>query len=281
MKKIFFGLGIVLVSVIAVGGTIFAYNVSEPIEEVTSQNQIPKAAIIDQLYSDIPNENFHELAIEYLEGAGYEVDIFNTEQVTVDFYKKLPSMNYDFVIIRSHGAADKTDQDSVTLFTGEKYQEDKYISEQLFGHAKRVTPVYAVTYDTTEDNSEWVIVNDTYRERSSPVNIDASSSEEYFAITPKLIDQAMEGKFSGTTFVLAGCSTMKSSSMAESLVRLGASEVVGWDGDVVSAQNDMVVLGLLEELFVSKVTMSEAIDSVMDKFPLESFGHQSRLNYYN
>ncbi len=280
MKKIIFSLAIASVVIIAVIGSIFAYNISEPTSEVQSQNQIPKAAIIDQLYSDIPNENFHKKATEYLEGAGYQVDIFTTEQVTIDFYKKLPSMNYDYVIIRTHGATDKNDQNSVTLFTGEKYQEDMYITEQLFGHAKRVTPLSLLTFDTTSDNSEWAIVNDTYRERSSPVNTESSSSEEYFAITPKLIDEAMEGRFSGTTFVLGGCSTMKSNSMAESLVRRGASAVVGWDDDVVSAQNDIVVLALLEELFVYKGTLPEAVDSVMEKFPIEKFGGKSRLNYY-
>ena len=279
MKKNHFFLAIVLVVIAGVSGSLFVANMSDSPAENLSANEIPKAAIIDQLYSDIPNENFHKKATEYLEGAGYQVDIFTTEQVTIDFYKKLPTMNYDYVIVRSHGAADKNDHDSVILFTGEKYQEDKYISEQLFGLAKRATPLYEVTYDTTNDNSEWVIVNATYRERSSPVNTESSSSEEYFAITPKLIDEAMEGRFSGTTFVLGGCSTMKTTSMAESLVKKGASSVVGWDDEVTSIQNDFVILALLEQLLVSKSSIPDALASVMEKSATETYGNVRMIQY--
>jgi len=42
----------------------------------------------------------------------------------------------------------------------------------------------------------------------------------------------------------------------------------------------MVVLALLEELFVSNATLPEAVDSVMEKFPIEKFGGKSRMNYY-
>ena len=46
---------------------------------------IPKAAIIDQLNTDIPNESFHNQTIEYFQASGYEVDVFTTGDITVNF----------------------------------------------------------------------------------------------------------------------------------------------------------------------------------------------------
>lgn len=281
MKKNSFLVSIVLVVTLAVTGTILLANLSDSPSEALSSNETPKAAIIDQLYSDVPNEDFHKEAEKYLKEAGFQVDIITTQDITIDFYKKLPSFNYKFVIMRTHGAADKTEKDEVTLFTGEKYQEDKYISEQLFGQAKRATPLYEVIYDTTNSDSEWVIVNDTYRTLSTPVRTESSSSNEYFVITPKLIDNALKGKFKGTTFILGGCETMTTTSMAESLVRQGASAVVGWDAQVTSIQNDMVILALLDQLFVSKSSLPDAVDFVMKKFPPDHFGHNGRIQYYS
>ena len=92
-----------------------------------------KAVIIDQLYDDLPNDRFHQIATEYLESAGYQVDIFTTKQITIDFYKQLPEMNYNFVVARTHGISDDN-EGKVFLFTGEKYTDKKYISEQRVSH---------------------------------------------------------------------------------------------------------------------------------------------------
>jgi len=130
--KNFFGLkeiiSLVVVAITISVITLFLYDIVGA-DNIASQT-IPKAAIIDQLHDDIPNIPLQQRATELLEGAGYEVNLFTTKDITLDFYKRLPSMNYDFVMIRTHGAADENDNDSVTLFTGEKYQTDKYISEQ-------------------------------------------------------------------------------------------------------------------------------------------------------
>ena len=46
----------------------------------------PKAAIIDQLYSTLPNESFQTEAAELFKSSGYEVDIIKAKHVTVDFF---------------------------------------------------------------------------------------------------------------------------------------------------------------------------------------------------
>src|SRR3990172_11409806 len=142
-------------------------------------------------------------------------------------------------MIRTHGAADENDNDSVTLFTGEKYQTDKYISEQLFGQVKKAAPLLEIAFLVNSQESEWVIVNDTYRTLSVPSKEQVFSSDEYFAITPELFNIA-EGKFQGTIFVLGGCNTMSTTSMAESLIKRGASAVIGSDYTLSSTYNYLI-----------------------------------------
>ena len=124
--------GITAIVVVAIiGASIFL--LQEGDAQYNVYTGTPKALIIDQLYDDMPNSYFHERATEYLEMGGYETDIVTTKDITVDFYKELPNMNYKYIVIRTHGAESI---DDVVLFTGERYDEENYISEQLFGQAQ-------------------------------------------------------------------------------------------------------------------------------------------------
>ena len=283
MMKNFFGLKLtvaiasltIIVSIIS----MFLYDTVEA-NNINSLDSIPKAAIIDQLYDDVPHDKFHEKASKLLESVGYQVDIFTTKDITVDFYKKLPLLNYKLVVVRSHGVADQNDKNSVALFTGEKYVTDDYISEQLFGQVKKGAPLVEVDFLANGTDSDWVIVNDTYRTLTVPAKTITKSDEEYFLITPTFVDTAMEGKFSQTIFVLGGCSTMRTDTMAQSLIKRGASSVVGWDNTVGSSDNDVLMLMLLEELLVNNMTMKDAADSVMKKVPIENLMYPARLKVF-
>ena len=99
------------------------------------------AAIIDQLDDIVPNKRHQQKALEYLENAGYDVDVYTTEDITVDFYKKLPSMNYKFIYIRTHSLEVAQLGNATFLFTGEKYDIDKYILEQLSGQVRKAIPI--------------------------------------------------------------------------------------------------------------------------------------------
>ena len=132
------------------------------------------------------------------------MDIFTTESVTVDFYKKLPTMNYQYVVVRTHGASEKSGDKSITLFTGERYTEEKYIQEQLFGHVKKATPLLERFYQSSShEPSDWVQVNDTYRYLRTPANTFDDTKDAYFAISPKFVKESMVGKFAGTIFLLS------------------------------------------------------------------------------
>ncbi|MCH8007382.1 MAG: hypothetical protein IIC91_00805, partial [Chloroflexi bacterium] len=96
----------------------------------------PKAAIVDQLSITVPNPEFVVDATSKLEQAGYTVDYYPGEEVTVSFYRQLPFFEYDVIVFRSH--ADRLQAiddrgvafDEVVLFTSEPYSEERYQNEQ-------------------------------------------------------------------------------------------------------------------------------------------------------
>lgn len=57
-----------------------------------------KAAIVDQLSLTQPNPAFAETATGILEDAGYLVDYYPGEAVTVEFYRDLPTHGYDLIL---------------------------------------------------------------------------------------------------------------------------------------------------------------------------------------
>ncbi len=279
-RDIIFGLKIfslILGIAIASFVSISFLSVNEP-DTLTNQS-IPRAAILDQLSDDIPSEFFKEKATEYLIEAGYEVDIFTTKDITVDFYKQLPSMNYQFVIVRSHGVQD--DDENPLLFTGERYTEDKYITEQLFGNVKKATPLFEASFKPNLANAEWVVLNATTKILRTPAQFTDQTQNQYFAIGPKFVRESMVGKFSGTTFLLAGCNTLSNSELAESFVSRGASVVVGWDNVVGSNDNDGRMLLVLQKTFEDDLELIEAVNQVNDILIPELMSYPANLEFYS
>ena len=283
MNRKIFSNGKVLAAISAIAITLFvsfAFFQNNDAETLIDDG-ILKAVIIDQLYDDIPNEYFQTQATEYLETAGYEVDLVTTQDVTVDFYKNLPSMNYDYIVVRTHGVAQQS-QDSVTLFTGERYQEDKYISEQLLGTVKRGAPLQTVSFLAHLGNaSMWITFNDTYSEITIPAEKNIQTTDDYFLITPKLVNDLMVGKFPGSTFLLGGCSTLENPSMAKALIKRGASSVVGWDDTVGDIENDVIMLSLLKQNLVENKDIDESIDLIMEGYDWGSPLFNATLRHYN
>ncbi len=226
--------------------------------QTTLDDGIPKAVIIDQLYDEIPNPDFQQNATEYFKTAGYDVDIYNTKDITVDFYKELPSMDYEFIVIRSHATAFYFKYASEALFTGEKYSPKKHSVDQLSGHIGPAAPL-----NVAEINK---------------MSKDIVDSQTYFVFGSKFVDEKMVGKFPGSVIVLAGCYTTSSELLSQSLIDRGASVVVGWDNTVRVDQSDKVILAFLEKMLVNGEVVPQAVNSVTFEFGL----HQDPvgLRYY-
>ena len=240
---------VVIAAVIGVAAALaVSLNVQEesPEPEISNlvETPIKKAAIIDQLDTEFPNEDWQKKVKEMLDSGGYEqIDLFITEDITVDCYRELPSMDYEFIVARTHSLAIKDpDKQSVWMFTGEKYTEDKYIQEQLAGQVSRGVPFLTGPFIDREE----------------------AEKQRLFIIGSKFVDEEMIGRFPGTTLVLGGCDTMSYPFMAKSLVNRGASSIVGWYGLVSLFDNDRATLKVLEEILINGQAPDDAVDYVME-----------------
>jgi len=228
----------------------------------------PKAAIVDQMSLSSPNPTFIASATSMLEKAGYAVDYYPGENVTVDFYRELPSQDYKLIIMRAHsavpgenliirGEASAATVERVTaaiakdtvLFTSEPYSKTKYLDEQV---ALRLFPVqyYGI----------------------------APGTSEYFAIGPEFIRSSMRGEFDETTVVLVGCSGLMFERTAAALVEKGAGAVVGWTNLVSADHTDAATERLLQHLLTEGLTPGEAVAKTMTEVgPDPSYGSVLRI----
>jgi hypothetical protein len=228
----------------------------------------PKAAIVDQMSLSSPNPTFIASATSVLEKAGYAVDYYRGENVTVDFYRELPSHGYKLVILRVHsavpgknliirGEASTATVERVTaaiaedtvLFTSEPYSKTKYLDEQV---ALRLFPVqyYGI----------------------------APGTSEYFAIGPEFIRSSMQGEFDEATVVLVGCSGLMFDRTAAALVDKGAKAVVGWSNLVSADHTDAATERLLQYLLTEGLTPGEAVAKTMTEVgPDPSYGSVLRI----
>jgi len=218
------------------------------------------AAIIDQLHDSIPNNRYHPKTLEYFESAGYDVDVYTTKDITVDFFKKLPSMNYKFILFRTHSLEVAQLDNSTFLFTGEKYDVDKHILEQLSGQVRTAMPLSVNSTDEMIENNTML------------------SDETYFTIGSKLIDELMVGSFPQTVIIIGGCEAVRNVDLATSLILRGASTVIGWDSSIGALENDRAMDGLLEEILINKKGFYDSIDSVMEEFG-PNMKYSSNLQY--
>jgi len=255
-------IGIIVLAVVSINfEASFNENASFIASENSSITKNPKAVIIDQLHNDIPNENYQKMLTEYLETAGYEVDLYTTDAITVNFYKRLPAMNYEFIVIRSHALGPGVIEDSATLFTGEKYSEDKHLQEQLSGLVGIGIP-FRPSHVEQRGGSEFF------------------ADQSYFVLGSQLIDEKMFGNFPGSTIILGGCDTQEESLLANSLLRRGATEIIGWNGLITARDNDLVILDLVEEVLVNGVAMDEAVQLVMNDYE-DNMRTPATLEYYS
>jgi len=212
-----------------------------------------KAAIIDQLYSLHPNEEFIAEVTTILEDYGFEVDVYQGDEVTVDFYRQLPSYGHKLIILRTHsGAMRLGSQDAETivgicLFTNELYSKTKHPKEQLNGELLRARVV--------ED------------------------SPDFFGIGAKFVTSSMKGSFDSTVVVVDGCSCLYNEELAEAFTEKGASAFIAWDATVDLDYVDRATIYLMRQLCVEKVTIEKTVEGTMNVLGLDPESN-AILKYY-
>jgi hypothetical protein len=201
----------------------------------------PRALIVDQLAITDPNPAFVERAGRELQQAGYDVKYVPPERVTVAFYRDLPRLDYDLIILRSHSAAFVSSQDGplvedrgVALFTNEPYDPRKY----------------------TEDLRRGVISRGRYNEPGSAA---------FFAVDAAFVRERMEGDFDGATIILMGCAGLRTSTLATALVQRGVRRFVSWDDDVTAVHTDDATEALLRNLAADPAAVDVAVAATMSQ----------------
>ena len=209
-----------------------------------------RAAIVDQLALTEPNPSFSETATELLQRAGYTVDYYPGEQVTVDFFRDLPTHKYDLLVLRAHTA--RFEEESLTLTDPVRRQEvlDTFGQDVFFFTAE--------PYDKTK------YVEEREKSRLFAVRYRAAYGDQlFFGVTPYFIESSMRGSFDGATIIMMGCDGLLFDNTPKALVERGAKAVIGWDSLVSAAQTDAATERLLQHLAVEGLPLGEAVQKTM------------------
>lgn len=214
----------------------------------------PEAAIIDQLYVLRPNQAFIDKTTKVLETYGFAVDVYQGDEVTVDFYQQLATHGYKLIIFRVHSGLLGILRDSelkvaegIWLFSSEAYTTTKYARLQLTEQLQkaRIGPGYP-----------WV-----------------------FAIGSKFIGQSMKGEFTNTVIIMMGCSTFYSDDLAQTFIQKGSSAYLGWDLTVELGYVDEATLTLIQKLCTEQLAIKKAVSETMTEKGPDPF-RGAVLKYY-
>jgi hypothetical protein len=225
------GLGIVAVAVFAFTRTLTA---SGPVSPNHSDEL--KAAIVDQLYNVRSNQAFIERTTQQLEDYGFEIDVYQGDDVTVDLYQKLPSYGYRLIIFRVHSGVligSEAVANKTWLFTNEPFSRMRYYFSQMRGQ----------------------VTHGTINESIAPV----------FTVGAKFVTQAMKEQFAGTAIIVMGCAGYGSDDLAQAFIEKGASTYMAWDASVGLSYVDDATTALIEKLFIKELPIAEAVSEVMEE----------------
>ncbi len=213
----------------------------------------PKTAVIvDQLQSTSPDQAFVDDVTRTLVESGYTVDYVPGKDVTVDYYRELPSQGYGLVIVRAHSGfvlrdPGDTDPQEPFLFSSEPYSDDAHGGDQ---ESRRLSVAYYLTADLETVAGDPGELLERFKDEP-----------RYFGIKPSFVQSSMQGAFPGSMIVLMGCSGLATNELARAFIEKGARAVVGWD-DLVSAQHtDDATERLLERMLGDGLPTAEAVSA--------------------
>lgn len=206
-----------------------------------------RAALVDHLSLTFPNPGFVGQCTAILNEAGFTVDYYPGEQVTVELYRNLPTNSYDLILFRVHSAY-IDEHRTLAMFTSEPYSKKRYVYDQ-FRH--RISQGHLEHY--------------------------AKGDPGCLAITDKFISFAMEGSFNNTVVIMMGCAGIRGA--ARAFLMKGAKACIGWDGRVSARHTDRATIALLKHLFIGKQTIRRAVAQTMEEVGQEP-QYKSLLLYW-
>jgi len=203
----------------------------------TSEPERRKAALVDQIALTDPNPEFTDQALAYLGEAGFSTDVYEGEEITVEFFRTLPAQGYQLILFRSHSTNvinENIPGGPVFLFTSELYDKNKYVKEQLANRIGRAKMLY-------------------------------DDAPLYFAILSGFVRYETTGRFDDTLIIIGGCQSLGTPDLGQALIERGASAVVGWNDWVDMSHNDKAILHLLRGLTTDRLTLEQAVRKTMNE----------------
>ena len=210
------------------------------------------AAIVDQTAEYDPNPEFVAATTDLLEGAGYVVDYYPAEEVTVDLYRELASPGYDLIIMRVHSTIMKEDEkgnavNELILFTSEPYSTKEHHEDQAAGRLA-ATGYYP-------------------------------GGAKYFGIRPAFVVSSMKGDLAGTTIIMMGCEGLTSvNATARAFLARGAEAFVSWDDLISWDHSDAATERLLQLMLIDGLDTVDAVKQTATELgPDPVFGAELRI----
>lgn len=170
----------------------------------------PRAVILDAL-PQFGVSGFTDECSNMLRSHGYAVDVYRGPEVTVDRLKSLGG--YRVIVMRVHSGVF---EGGVWLFTGEEFDNAKYVLEQLLGEVH--------------------------------LSRNPNDPRLMFAVGSRFVGHHLGGRLGGCLVVLMGCDGLAAEDLAVALNGAGAAAVVGWGGPVRLEETDRAALGLLSRM---------------------------------
>ena len=233
---------IILVAALVLVVIVILASCRSPAQE---DNGPDRAAIVDQLYLREANPVIIAGITQILESYGFEVDLWQGAQITVDFYRELPRRGYKLIVFRVHSGLllslegeEVKPLEGTYLFTAENYTTTKYVSEQL---ADKVT--------------------------------NAMMAEDFpliFAVNSKFIRDT-KGDFNNTVIIAMGCESYYFDDLPTIFIEKGASAYIGWNTIVSLEYVDAAMLNLLNNLCTGNMTLTRGIESTMDELGYDPY----------
>lgn len=240
-------IGIIFFSILLINSILNKPSISQPVVS----DSMPKAAIVDQLSLTYPNQTFIQTATAILEQAGYAVDYYPGENVTVDFYRDLATRGCKLIVLRVHSALGGAGLPPLALFTSELYDKTKYFYEQLAAQLQIVL-----------------------------FNEGLETGTQYFGIMPSFITSSMNGRFDNATIIMMGCDSLAYDDTADAFIQKGAGAVIGWTSSVSASHTDQATTCLLQHLIAENQTIKQATENTEREVGPDPT-YFSQLTYYS
>ena len=198
-----------------------------------------RTVVIYQLYLEDSNSSLRSAVRQNMEDFGMEVVELEGDDVTVETYRSLGSLDPAVLLVRSHSGILSLEGDErqhiTALFTNEPYSRTRHVAEQM-------------------------------RDRVLIVRRHEQDEHLRFGVSPLFILDSMEQGLPRTVVIIAGCSCLGRTDLAEAFLARGASVVLSWDEPVSLDYLDLATEHLVDALLAQEMTVENATISTMVEY---------------